>query len=368
MNSMVEYERPLVSVAIMTYNHSKYIAKAIESVLMQKVNFKYEIVIAEDFSTDGTRKIVQDYYKKYPDKIRLVLQEKNVGMQANSDSLRKACRGVYRANLEGDDYWVSDNKLQYQVDFLENNRDFIAIGGNFKCVDEYGKECRFPWGDIRNTYCFDDEYTIKHLKKWLLFAHTSTVCFRNIFYDFTEEQYKKFVSVKMLGDRRLCLLMVLNGRVKHENKIWMVRRVLPNAASSFTNSIKNTNYFGVNFLWLCEAERYAKEQFGFVLDMSEKKEMWWKASVKLFLKKPNLENYTVMRYIFKKSNKKVRYIKLVIDKGSVKIPALLKSWGLKECLRRFDFVIRCIYNSHLKYSHVITKHEKLMKKFDKGEN
>ena len=162
--------------------------------------------------------------------------------------------------------------------------------------------------------------------------------------------------------------MVLNGRVKHENKIWMVRRVLPNAASSFTNSIKNTNYFGVNFLWLCEAERYAKEQFGFVLDMSEKKEMWWKASVKLFLKKPNLENYTVMRYIFKKSNKKVRYIKLVIDKGSVKIPALLKSWGLKECLRRFDFVIRCIYNSHLKYSHVITKHEKLIKKFDKGEN
>lgn len=334
-------KRPLVSVGILTYNHEKYIAQAIESVLMQKVNFEYEIVIAEDCSTDRTREIVQEYQKKYPNIIRLILQPHNVGIQENSRCLRRECRGIYRANLEGDDYWVTDSKLQYQIDFLENNSDFIAIGGDFRCINDEGKNCNFPWGDIKFTYCQDEEYTKEHLKKWLLFAHTSTMCFRNIFYECGEEVNKRFDNVQILGDRRVSLFLVMQGRVRHEKKIWLVRRVLSKSKSSMTNAVKTFNYIGVNYGWLCEAERYAKSEFGYNLDLSEIKEKRWIGSWIFFIKNPNRENIQVIKYIFLKSNKKTKYICIFISKATFKVVNYIKSNGLKNTIKKIiDFVVK----------------------------
>jgi glycosyltransferase involved in cell wall biosynthesis len=113
--------RPKVSVLMITYNHERFIAQAIESVLMQKVDFEYEIVIGEDFSVDSTRAILLDYKRKHADKIRLLLPEKNVGMINNFVATLHACTGEYIALLEGDDYWIDPIKLQRQVDFLEGN-------------------------------------------------------------------------------------------------------------------------------------------------------------------------------------------------------------------------------------------------------
>lgn len=110
-----------LSVLIITYNHEKFIAQALDSVLMQAVDFDYEIVIGEDCSTDGTRDIVLAYRDKHPDKIRLLLPEKNLGMHRNFVDTYRACRGAYLALLEGDDYWRSSHKLQQQVDFLDAN-------------------------------------------------------------------------------------------------------------------------------------------------------------------------------------------------------------------------------------------------------
>jgi len=112
---------PLLSVFMTTYNHEEYIAEALDSVLMQEVDFDYEIVIGEDCSTDNTRKILLDYQKKYPDKIKLILHEKNVGMQKNSEFVKAKCTGKYMAILDGDDYWIDSNKLQLQVDYMEKN-------------------------------------------------------------------------------------------------------------------------------------------------------------------------------------------------------------------------------------------------------
>lgn len=117
-------DKPLVSVFMITYNHEKYIAQAIESALMQKTDFNYEIVIGEDCSTDRTREIVVDYANRYPEIIKPILHENNVGAKANSESVRKACIGKYVAILEGDDYWIDPLKLQKQVDFMESHPDF----------------------------------------------------------------------------------------------------------------------------------------------------------------------------------------------------------------------------------------------------
>jgi glycosyltransferase involved in cell wall biosynthesis len=112
---------PLVSVCMTTYNHEKFIAQALDGILMQEVDFPHEVVIGEDCSTDRTRAIVCDYQRRHPDKIRLRLSRENLYSQKLKPGLGvlRACRGKYIALCEGDDYWTDPLKLQKQVDFLE---------------------------------------------------------------------------------------------------------------------------------------------------------------------------------------------------------------------------------------------------------
>lgn len=117
-----------VSVLIVTYNQRPFIVQAIESALMQRTNFDYEIIIGEDCSTDGTREIVKVYADRYPNKIRALFHPHNLGPQGlgfagknNFIQTYKASRGHYLAILEGDDYWTDPDKLQRQVDFMDGH-------------------------------------------------------------------------------------------------------------------------------------------------------------------------------------------------------------------------------------------------------
>ena len=118
---------PLVSVKMLTYNHAPYIAKSIECTLAQKTNFPFELVIGEDFSTDGTREIVFDYAKRFPDIITVIISNENVGTKKNSIRTNNALNGKYIAWCEGDDYWHCDDKLQKQVDFLEEHSEYGLV-------------------------------------------------------------------------------------------------------------------------------------------------------------------------------------------------------------------------------------------------
>jgi glucosyltransferase len=100
---------------------------AIESVLMQKTSFRFELVIGEDCSTDKTREIVLNYKEKNSEILRLVLSESNQGMMKNALNTSLACSGKYIAILEGDDYWTDPYKLQKQVNFLDSNLDYGLV-------------------------------------------------------------------------------------------------------------------------------------------------------------------------------------------------------------------------------------------------
>jgi glycosyltransferase involved in cell wall biosynthesis len=115
-----------LNIVMITYNHERFIGQAIESVLAQKVNFDYEIVIGEDCSTDGTRAVILDFQRRYPDRIVVLLRERNIGAMRNFAETIAACRGHYLAILEGDDYWTCTNKLQKQVDFLDAHPDWAV--------------------------------------------------------------------------------------------------------------------------------------------------------------------------------------------------------------------------------------------------
>src|SRR5881398_3518635 len=127
-------DQPTVSVVMIAYNREPLIAQAIESVLMQEAAFVVELVIGEDCSTDGTRRIVQAYARKYPNVIRALLPEKNLGMARNYDAVWQACRGKYIAWLEGDDYWRTPQKLQKQVGLMDANPHYSMCGTKTQIV------------------------------------------------------------------------------------------------------------------------------------------------------------------------------------------------------------------------------------------
>jgi glycosyltransferase involved in cell wall biosynthesis len=117
-----------VNIIMLTYNQEQFIAQTIESVLVQKTNFNYQLVIGEDCSTDKTRSICESYAMKYSDRIKLLPKlEKNIGFMANYTRTIKNCDGKYIANCDGDDYWIDEYKLQKQVDFLNNNSEYSIV-------------------------------------------------------------------------------------------------------------------------------------------------------------------------------------------------------------------------------------------------
>ncbi len=116
-----------VSISCATYNHKDFIRKCLEGFVMQKTNFEFEVLIHDDASTDGTTEIIKEYEKKYPHIIKPIYQTENQLSQKKTVTERfnlPRAQGKYFAFCEGDDYWTDENKLQTQVDFLDNNPDF----------------------------------------------------------------------------------------------------------------------------------------------------------------------------------------------------------------------------------------------------
>lgn len=115
--------KPKVTIVCITYNHEKFIAEALDSFLMQKTNFPFEVVVAEDCSNDSTADIVRKYANDYPHIIKPVFQKSNMGSYENTLSAYKKIQGKYVVMNEGDDYFSDPLKLQKQVDFLDNHLD-----------------------------------------------------------------------------------------------------------------------------------------------------------------------------------------------------------------------------------------------------
>lgn len=118
---------PKVTIICLTYNHERYIARAIDSFLMQKTNFPFEIVIHDDASTDGTTDIIKEYHNRYPELIKPIFEKENQFSKKidiiYSKNLLNKILGKYVSLCEGDDYWIDENKLQIQADYMDSHLD-----------------------------------------------------------------------------------------------------------------------------------------------------------------------------------------------------------------------------------------------------
>ncbi|ABQ26527.1 glycosyltransferase [Geotalea uraniireducens] len=200
-----------VSVAMITYNHEEFIAKAIDSVMMQRTNFDYEIVIGEDCSTDNTRNIVSDYQKKYPDKFRLLLNEKNIGANRNAEQTFGSCTGEYVAVLDGDDYWTSPYKLQKQVDFLDNHPECVICFHNVLMFYKDGShEC--------HVYCPPGQKEFSTVEDLLEKGNIIPTCSKMYRRGLLDHVPHWICSLKM-GDWPVDILHALYGKIGYINEI-----------------------------------------------------------------------------------------------------------------------------------------------------
>jgi len=180
-------KNPLVSVWMTTYNHEPFIARAIEGVLMQEIDFPVELVIGEDCSTDRTREIVMGFQKRRPDIIRVITSDRNVGLFENDRRVNRALRGRYVAFCEGDDYWIHPRKLQMQVDIMEPDPGIgLVHGGYDKFIEHKNKLIR--WQQWRPKVVppsrYDDVFTqlLAGQYQQPAMPHTSNVCMRRDLY------------------------------------------------------------------------------------------------------------------------------------------------------------------------------------------
>ena len=252
---------PLVGVNMITYNHAPYIAKAIEGVLQQETNFPYELVIGEDCSTDGTREIVLDYQRKYPDIIRVITSDQNVGMHKNGLRTQKACRGKYIAYCEGDDYWHHPKKLQKQVDYLESHPECGLVHSD---QDRYYEK---TGGKIKNFFRTTNNIPPENFnifKGWGLYhILTCTVMARKHLIDKIISDPHIYQNSQYIGatDIPRFIEVGMRSKIHYIDESLSTYTVRNESASNISNPLKRARFRKSNieaFLYL--ADKYGQEK------------------------------------------------------------------------------------------------------------
>lgn len=294
-----------LSVIFITYNHGKYVEKALKSILAQETDFPFEVVVGDDCSTDSTRAIIEEIAKDYPvheptgasdRQVRFVKRDKNTGRPTlNVYETTYECTGEYLAYLEGDDYWLGNDKLQKQVDFLEQHREYIATTHTFRLIDENDDEITDSEDSkVADLYNWSGVFTYKdycYSGKWP--GHYATVVSRNI-YKNNEHGYDYSIIYRahdFVDDAVILLFLLMQGDIYRMDETMSCWRYIKKKNGTNWNSIainrdtaRDDCYLSKTLMqWVEEAKglteysvRRCKNDFGLAL--------------KMYLQNPNKDN------------------------------------------------------------------------------
>lgn len=232
----------MISIVMITYNHEQYIGHALESILNQQTEYDYEVIIGEDCSTDNTYEVILQYAERFGERLVLLKREKNLGMLRNVLDCLNHCSGKYIAMLEGDDYWIDQEKLQKQVRYMEQNPQCIMTTHSWLMVDKQEKL-------ISNAYVVD-EYKIYSIEDYCAFrmpGQSSSWLVRNNI-DQMRAKYSKLLKQYfwIIPDRSITLILLLEGEI----------HILPDTMSAYRYVIEKD---GKN--WSSKHEREAKHNY-----------------------------------------------------------------------------------------------------------
>lgn len=224
--------KPIVSVVMITYGHENYIRQAIESVLMQKCNFEIELILSNDCSPDKTNDVIQEILKthKSANWIKYFNHKKNLGMMPNFQFALEKCTGKYIAICEGDDYWIDELKLQKQVDFLDENLDYVIHSGVATVIKENKLTDDFIGMSLsEKTFILENFYNQNNIV-------TCTVLFRNII-----KNYPENFNTVTFGDWYFYVALLNQTKLKafRSRDILSVYRIHENGVMKSLSQIKN---------------------------------------------------------------------------------------------------------------------------------
>ena len=226
----------LVSICCITYNHAPYIRQCLEGFIMQKTNFAYEILIHDDASTDGTSEIIREYEKKFPDIIKPIYEienqyQKGVPIGSGVWNVPRA-QGKYIAMCEGDDYWTDPNKLQKQVDYMEQHSEIdLCCTASQQYVQKTGKFIGHGGTRLCEKYdtCIMDYNDI----------FTATTLIRTDSFRKCYAELKSFLSQDLIIDTAYWYWFAYYNKIKYFDEETAVYRILENSACHTTDNTKD---------------------------------------------------------------------------------------------------------------------------------
>lgn len=250
-----------VSICCLTYNHEKYVRKALDGFVMQKTNFKYEVIVHDDASTDNTQSIIQEYAEKYPDLIKPIYQKENIfskGISPSREVVYPMTMGRYIAECEGDDYWTDENKLQKQYDALEAHENCSMCVHKTKMIRENGEDSGFFYPQKRFV-CETGAIDKRKRFNWhtgVIDQHEILKCifsypFQTSSYFFRKKIVEPYINgeiyYKCFGDRIISYLGAVSGDFYFINSDMSNYRMF-SIGSFFSNAINEINIFGFDGL------------------------------------------------------------------------------------------------------------------------
>jgi glycosyltransferase involved in cell wall biosynthesis len=246
-NSVVDVvPHPLVTVRTYTYQHGDFIRQCIEGVLMQKTTFPFEFIIGEDFSTDGTREIVFEYAQRYPNVIRVITADYNVGGMANVIRCRRRTRGKYIALCDGDDYWTDPLKLQKQVDFLESHPEYGLVHTDhdklYVAENKIVHSVRKSFLNSHQTHYKDQKQLFDMIIEGSYPILTATTVFRASLYDTIQKQLNEILGQFLMGDTPAWLEMSRLTKFHYIDEVCAVHRILPESAAHSRSVVKQLRF------------------------------------------------------------------------------------------------------------------------------
>ena len=256
---MLENFNVTVSIICSAYNHEKYIRTTIEGFLMQKTDFKFEVLIHDDASTDKTARIIREYEEKYPEIIKPIYQSENQyskGIKVAKTYIYPKIKGEYVALCEGDDFWTDEDKLQTQVNFLKKHPEYVACAHAHKQID-----MRDNSETEKHAFNYSGTVTASQIIQGdgNLFATNSTVYKKEAF--LTNMIFRENSPV---GDYPLMIQMAFLGKVYYIDKVMSCYRFMVPGSWSERNMINDEKLRSHNEemqKMLEEADRYSDYKY-----------------------------------------------------------------------------------------------------------
>jgi glycosyltransferase involved in cell wall biosynthesis len=238
----------MISVLVCTYNQEKYLAQALDSILMQQCDEPFEILIGDDCSTDDTGKIADDYQSRYPNKVGVVRPEKNGGASQNFIRLVEASKGEVLSICDGDDYWLREDVLQKQID-------------TFRAMPDVGMVCakakRFiqSHGDYDGTLGYAGAEELMTMLRDNQDVAAPTIAFRTAMMKKCIAESKWYIDNNWFYDTIMAYWFAYNSRIKFIDVELSAYRILSNSAGHASSPEKEAEY----------ARRYFAVKWHFIL-------------------------------------------------------------------------------------------------------